>query len=202
MSVDPASAAALLASAFVRRQGMLRTFHRADATLLMRLSDGSLADPVRRTLAGLVLRCEKPLAEADLLARKPRVPHENQTAIFLKRGPDDRRPSHVASADDTFVDALTRANGRAEGLGLRFAADLRGFAEGRVPWAHIDRASCSTVPPGVGKTSFASALARSAGVRFRSGSYSELQRHGRLSDFLAAMQKTFDTARRSMPAYC
>ena len=90
--------------------------------------------------------------------------------------------------------------GRAKQLGLEIAADLRGYAEGRVPWSEIDRGLVLCGPPGTGKTLFARALARSAGASFFAGSYSEWQRCGHLGDFLKAMDKTFKDARKAAPA--
>lgn len=91
--------------------------------------------------------------------------------------------------------------GAAETWGRRMAADLRAYAEKRLPWSEIERGVVLVGPPGCGKTTFAAALAVSADVSFVAASLQDWQgaREGHLGTTLAAMRASFDEARRLAP---
>lgn len=91
--------------------------------------------------------------------------------------------------------------GKATEIGLRIAADLSDFARGRLDASELDRGIVLQGPPGCGKTSFAKALASTAGVPFIAASLQDWQgtKDGHLGTLLGAMRATFDDARRRAP---
>jgi cell division protease FtsH len=85
-------------------------------------------------------------------------------------------------------------------------ADLAAWRRGEITWDTVSSAVMLAGPPGVGKTLFAEAFARSAlGKDSKSGiplivcSYYSWQAEGHLGDFLAAMRRDFASARACAP---
>ena len=83
--------------------------------------------------------------------------------------------------------------------GEALARDLADYRAGRLSWAHVDRGALLAGPPGVGKTFYAKALARTCSVPLVTGSLSEWQAAGHLGDLLRAMRATFAAARQQAP---
>jgi cell division protease FtsH len=85
-------------------------------------------------------------------------------------------------------------------------ADLKSWRRSEISWDAVSSAVMLAGPPGVGKTLFAEAFARSAlGEDSKSGiplivcSYYSWQAEGHLGDFLAAMRRDFAYARANAP---
>jgi cell division protease FtsH len=124
-----------------------------------------------------------------------------------------------AASPDACIDALARVTavkadylqtgpaledldgyGAAKDWGLALATDLQAYRVGRLAWADIDnRGLLLSGPPGVGKTSFARALAKSARVPLVATSVAEWCASDYLSGTLQAIRKVFAQARTQAP---
>jgi cell division protease FtsH len=91
--------------------------------------------------------------------------------------------------------------GSAKQFGLDLAADLRAYVAGKLPWSACAKGLLLSGPPGTGKTSYARALSREAGVHFIATSYAAWQSHkdGHLGSVTAAIRKTFSDAAKNRP---
>lgn len=83
--------------------------------------------------------------------------------------------------------------------GANLIQDLKDFAAGRLSWQEVDRGCLLLGPPGTGKTTYAQALARSAGLPLVTASHGLWQAAGHQGQMLAAMRATFEQARALSP---
>lgn len=90
--------------------------------------------------------------------------------------------------------------GAAKAWGLELAADLKAFRRGELSWESCEKGLLLAGPPGVGKTQYARALAKSAGVPIVSTSVAEWNAANYLSGTLQAMRNAFAQARRLAPS--
>jgi hypothetical protein len=87
--------------------------------------------------------------------------------------------------------------GPAKEWGLQLAKDLADWRAEILSWDDVDRGLLLSGPPGVGKTIFAQALAKTCGVTFVASSLGQWQAKGHLGDLLKLMRSDFA---RSHPA--
>jgi ATP-dependent Zn protease len=89
--------------------------------------------------------------------------------------------------------------GAAKQWGLSLAVDFEDWKRGDLDWNDMDRGALLNGPPGCGKTSFATALAKSCGVTLLSVSYAVWQAQGHQGDMLRAMRGSFAEAHALRP---
>lgn len=89
--------------------------------------------------------------------------------------------------------------GAAGDWGKDLAIDLADWKSGEISWSEVDKGILLFGAPGTGKTTFASALARTCGVDIVMTSYAQWQSKGHLGDYLKAMRASFDEARKKAP---
>jgi len=91
--------------------------------------------------------------------------------------------------------------GAAREWGLQLADDLNEYRAGKLSWTDLDhKGLLLSGPPGVGKTQFARALAKSARVPLISTSVAQWNAASYLSGTLQAIREAFSQARRQAPS--
>lgn len=89
--------------------------------------------------------------------------------------------------------------GEAADWGHALAVDLADYRAGKITWSDVDRGIVLSGPPGVGKTIYASALARTCNVLIFVHSLARWQAKGYLNDLLKAMRAAFAEAKENAP---
>lgn len=89
--------------------------------------------------------------------------------------------------------------GEAAAWGHALAIDIADYRAGKITWADVDRGIVLDGPPGVGKTIYAGALARTCGILIFVHSLARWQSKGYLNDLLKAMRAAFAEAKQNAP---
>lgn len=143
----------------------------------------------------------------DAAAAKVR-PSMLRLAVRRGQGPDQWLDRVVAL---TAADTLSRPRerkladlpglGEAADWGYSLKRDLADYMAGKLPWSAVDKGVLLASRPGLGKTSFAKALASECGVPIIVTSYAQWQarKEGYLGDVVRALHEAFEDARRSAP---
>jgi cell division protease FtsH len=152
-------------------------------------------------------RCREPI-EADLAAqvtlgdlaiavRFDRTPAQCVAELRRLNAARDARPKgrHLPLSE---LYGLGEARAWAESA----IADIKAWKAGVIPWSAVTSAVALNGPPGCGKTSFAAAFAREAGLHMVSATLAQWQASGdaHLGHLLRAMKKDFQEARSKAPA--
>ncbi|MCU4180182.1 AAA family ATPase [Bosea sp. BH3] len=109
------------------------------------------------------------------------------------------RKQEKPEAGQVGVEAL-HGFGEAATWARELATDLKDWQAGRIAWGDVDRGILLSGPPGVGKTTFAMALATTCGAHLVVGSIARWQARGHLGDMLKAMRAAFEEAKQRAPA--
>ena len=115
-----------------------------------------------------------------------------------KRGDN---PANIVAAHDDAAPTLDDLHGlgAAGEWGRDLAIDLADWQAGQISWSEVDRGVLLSGAPGTGKTTFAAALARTCDVELVATSMAQWQACGHLGDYLKAMRKAFETAKKKVP---
>ncbi|QND41853.1 AAA family ATPase [Rhizobium leguminosarum bv. viciae] len=148
--------------------------------------------PWRRRL--VALRSQRDISETCRMQAEIQAAEDIAKAATLGSpiAPDGRRVP-----DTTPLEHL-HGYGDLKEWGLSLARDIGDWHDGKIAWADVDNGALISGPPGCGKTTFASSLARTLGAHFVAGSYSSWlgNGNGHQGDLLMAMQAAFAEARK------
>jgi ATP-dependent Zn protease len=133
------------------------------------------------------------VADLQLALRRDRSPAE-----CLRRLADVIRNRGVFDGEGPRLEELA-GYGEARQWGLDLAADLNAYRKGQLEWTCVEKGLLLAGPPGVGKTQYAKALAKTAGVPIVATSVADWNAANYLSGTLQAMRSAFSQARRLAP---
>lgn len=110
----------------------------------------------------------------------------------------EANPRRDHSDDPPGIEEL-HGYGMASDWARDLADDVDAWRRGAISWSDIDAGLLLSGPPGVGKSMFANAVAKSCGMSFVASSLAQWQSRGHLGDLLEAMRATFEEAAAKAP---
>ncbi|MEH0293045.1 AAA family ATPase [Agrobacterium sp. CCNWLW71] len=113
---------------------------------------------------------------------------------------NEANQNKMRPASETPMLADMYGYGSAKEWGMQLATDLADWQAGKIDWGDVDKGIVLSGPPGVGKSIFASALAKQCDVLLVASSLGRWQSRGHLGDLLKAMRADFDRARSNAPS--
>lgn len=122
-----------------------------------------------------------------------------QQALTRLRNMSSTTAVRSTSFEISSLDKMT-GYGSAGEWGLQLARDLRGWMNGVIAWADVDKGLLLSGPPGCGKTIYAASLAKTCDVKLIATSAAQWQAKGHLGDLLKAMRADFATAISKAPS--
>lgn len=203
--------------ALIRRQDSDAVFAHASTAVFDGVADISFVDPllvqraVKTTYGADISSCE---AE-EIIAMSPRIRDGlsntgrplNQVLARLRKAQANQasNPSvagHSLGGKRAGTPRLEDLHGygEAKNWGLELLRDVQDYRAGKIGWDDVDGGLLLSGPPGVGKTTFATALATSLDAHFVAGSYALWQSAGHQGDMLKAMRRAFDEAVDNAPS--
>ncbi|MFC7700523.1 AAA family ATPase [Bradyrhizobium sp. GCM10028915] len=167
--------------------------------------DASTIASTIRIVTGRRLRDE---LESELVERV--TPTDLAIAVRFDRTPADciqelRRQIATRTAQPQGGDLRLRdlhGLGEARTWAESAIADIKAWKAGSIPWSAVGSAVALNGPPGCGKTTFAGAFAREAGLHIVSATLAQWQSSGdgHLGHLLRAMRRDFEEARAKAPS--
>jgi cell division protease FtsH len=169
------------------------TIGQIDATALALVIEAVTGKPPAAEIDPDLLRAAD-VADLQLALRRDRSPAE-----CLRRLAEVVRNRGLYDGDGPRLEELA-GYGEARQWGLDLAADIAAYRKGELEWADLEKGLLLAGPPGVGKTQYAKALAKTAGVPIVATSVADWNAASYLSGTLQAMRTAFSQARRLAPA--
>ena len=158
----------------------------------------ALSDAEAAVLTPYLLRlARRPGQSSDAFVRKLK-------GLLASRAAREKLAGKPVAVSPRAEPTLVRLHGMDEAVrwGEDLARDLSDYRAGRLGWIDVDRGCLLSGPPGTGKTTFARALARTAGVPLVTGTYGAWlgTGTGHQGDLLRSMRRTFREARDHAPS--
>ena len=176
----------------------------ADCRLTVGPLDAAILSAVIREVTGRAPKGRVPDGLGSRLTpallRLSRRPRQSADAYLARLASLVAEPSETGPAGPSLADLHGMEKART--WGERWMTDVQDYRDGKIPWHQVDAGLLLHGVPGTGKTLFAQALARSAGVPLIATSFSQWQASGKgyLGDCLTAMRQSFAEAMRRGPS--
>ncbi|MBB2868630.1 UNVERIFIED_ORG: hypothetical protein GGI63_005274 [Rhizobium esperanzae] len=170
-----------------------RQITEADAIVLAEL-------PWRRRR--IALASARPISETHRLHLQAVAAEEERKAKEAKEAKEKAKKPSERLVPDVRPLGDMHGFGAAQEWGLELARDIEDWRAGKITWADVDNGILMSGPPGCGKTTFASSLARTLDAHLVVGSYATWigTGDGHQGDLIRSMRQAFAEARAHAPS--